>query len=66
MGEKYYTAREFAEKRGVTRQTVYKWIRKGHLRAIEEKSGPFKHVLIPIKDAEEFIPPVMGRPKNKC
>ena len=65
MEGKYYTAREFAKKRGVTRQTVYKWIRKGHLSAVEEKSGPFKHVLIPQKTADKFIPPTTGRPKNK-
>ena len=65
MEEEYYTASEFAKKMGVRRQTVYKWIMKGHLEAIEEKTGPFKHLLIPKKIADEFIPPPTGRPQKK-
>ena len=64
MQGKYYTVKEFAEKKGVLRQTVYKWIKKGHLQASEEKTGPFRHLLIPKKAADEFLPPRSGRPKK--
>ena len=65
MEEDYYTVKEFAERMGVLRQTVYKWIKKGHLQAVEVKTGPFKHVLIPKKTADEFLPPPTGRPQKK-
>ena len=64
MSEKSYTVREFADKMGVKRQTVYGWISRGLLAAVEEKAGPFTHLLIPKKAADKFKMPKGGRPKK--
>ena len=64
MEEEYCTVKEFAEKMGVKRQTVYGWISRGLLEVVEEKAGPFTHILIPKKNAESFKKPRGGRPKK--
>ena len=64
MQGNYYTVKEFAEKKGVNRQTVYGWISRGLLQVIEEKAGPFTHLLIPKKAAERFQMPKAGRPRK--
>ena len=64
MKREYYTVREFAEKMGVKRQTVYGWISRGLLEVVEEKAGPFTHLLIPKKVAERFEKPKGGRPRK--
>lgn len=33
--QKVYTISEAAEMFGVTRETVYRWVRKGHIKAIQ-------------------------------
>lgn len=33
--QKVYTISEVAEAFGVTRETVYRWVRKGHITAIQ-------------------------------
>ena len=60
----FYTVKEFAEKKGVKRQTVYGWITRGLLEAVEEKAGPFTHLLIPKKAADTFELPRGGRPRK--
>ncbi len=64
MEEEYYTVREFAYKMGVKRQTVYGWISRGLLEVVEEKAGPFAHILIPKKAADKFTMPKGGRPRK--
>ncbi|MFC1888849.1 helix-turn-helix domain-containing protein [Thermodesulfobacteriota bacterium] len=65
MEEKFYTARQFAEKLGVNRQSVYDWINKGLLKAEKKKIGDLTLILIPRKAVEKFQKPRMGRPKKK-
>jgi len=64
MEEEYYTVSDFAKKMGVKRQTVYGWISRGLLKVVEEKAGPFTHLLIPKKVAEGFKKPKGGRPRK--
>ena len=64
MDRDFFTVKEFAEKMGVKRQTVYGWITRGLLEAVEEKAGPFTHLLIPKKAAEAFELPRGGRPRK--
>ena len=65
MDEEYCTVKEFAEKFGVSRQTAYKWIKKGYLKPVEKKMGGFSILLIPKKAIETFHPPQTGRPPKK-
>ncbi|MFC1888642.1 helix-turn-helix domain-containing protein [Thermodesulfobacteriota bacterium] len=65
MDEEYYTARQFAEKMGVNRQSVYDWINKGFLPAEKKKIGDLTLILIPRSEADKFIKPPMGRPRKK-
>jgi len=64
MEEEYYTARTFAKKLGVKRQTVYKWIKEGRLQAEERNIGGFTLLLIPRDVADKFEMPTQGRPKK--
>ena len=64
MEEDYYTVKEFAEKNGVKRQTVYGWISRGLIEVVEKKAGPFTHLLISKKVAESFEMPKGGRPRK--
>ena len=65
MEEKFYTVKEFAQRHGVSRQTAYKWIKKGYLKPVEKKMGGFSILLIPKKVAGKFRPPKTGRPTIK-
>lgn len=64
MDDEYYTVRTFAEKLGVKRQTVYKWIKEGRLQAEERNIGGFTLLLIPRSVADKFEMPPQGRPKK--
>ena len=56
MEEQYFTVKEFADKFGVSRQTAYKWIKKGYIKPVEKKMGGFSILLIPKKAMEMFVP----------
>ena len=64
MEEDYYSVRKFAEKKGVRRQTVYRWIREGRLQAEERNIGGFTLLLIHRDEAEKFEMPPQGRPRQ--
>lgn len=65
MEKEFYTARKFAEKIGVKRQTVYKWIKEGRLQAEKRDVGGFTLLLIRKGVADKFEQPPQGRPKKK-
>jgi excisionase family DNA binding protein len=50
--KEYLTYKEFAEKIGVSKQTVYRWVKAGTIRAIRF-SG--RTVLIPTAEAERIL-----------
>ena len=64
MEEEYYTVKQFAKKMGVRKQTVYKWIKMGHLKVEKRNIGDFALIVIPYNVAEEFEMPPVGRPRK--
>ena len=65
MEEEHYTVKQFAEKMGVSKQSVYSWIDRGLLQAERRKIGDFTLILISRSVADEFRQPPMGRPRKK-
>lgn len=43
--EKYLTPKEAAERLGVSRTTIHKWVREGHLHGVQRDEG--RAIVIP-------------------
>lgn len=63
MRKTHYTVMEVAHKLGVNKQTVYDWIRVGHIKAEKVEVIVYK-TMISAQQLKSFTRPQMGRPKK--